>query len=327
MADFFVLSKLKRCMGLIKSMMLKYINSNKAKVVLVILLGLLATQVKAQQQSFTYTQYMDNLTPLNPAYSLIDKAASVTTMARKQWVGIDGAPTTFLINGNIPLESINASAGLIVLNDQFAVEHQTEVNAYFAKSIQLGEKDFLAVSLNAGIRNYVANYSTLDSTDPAFANDIRQTKPNVGFGVMYYSDTFYIGVSVPELTITNLGTASVQSSNNFKNHYYFSSALITDLSEDIKFKPSTLLSYQKGVPLIADFSGIIYLKETLGLGISYRTNSEVAGIITVNVEGFHVGYSYQFGSSSNNLGGFNIPTHEVNLSYRFGKGAAHPKLL
>src|SRR3984885_12975057 len=144
--------------------------------VLTVLMVLATAKSMAQTPAFTYTQFMDNLTPLNPAYSLLDKAASVSTLARKQWVGIDGAPTTYLLNGNLPLEDINAAAGLIVFNDNFAVEHQTEVNAYFAKAIQLGETDFLAVSLNAGIRNYTAYYSQLDSNDPEFRNDVRENK-------------------------------------------------------------------------------------------------------------------------------------------------------
>lgn len=301
-----------------------YIN---IRAVLLILFGLLAAKAEAQTAAFSYTQYMDNLTPLNPAYSLIDNTGSINTLTRKQWVGIDGAPTTFLINGNIPLQSINAAAGLIVITDQFAIEHQTEVNAYFAKGIQLGQNEFLAVSLNAGIRNYVAAYSTLDPSDPTFANDVRQTRPNVGFGVMYYSDWYYIGVSVPELTVTSLGTASVQDNNNFRNHYYFSGALITTIAEDIKLKPSLLFSYEKGVPLTTDFSGILYFKDILGLGASYRLNSEAAGILSLNLSQFHIGYSYQVGTSSDNLGGINMPTHEITLSYRFGKGAAKAKLL
>ncbi|MDN3583362.1 PorP/SprF family type IX secretion system membrane protein [Mucilaginibacter flavus] len=288
---------------------------------------LLTGKVSAQTQAFSYTQYMDNLTPLNSAYSVLDKAGSVNMMARKQWVGIDGSPTTFQFNGNIPIASMGAAAGVIVLNDQFAIERQTEVNAYFAKSIQLGQKDFLAVSLNAGIRNYRANYSSLDANDPVFTNDVRQTKPNLGFAVMYYTDWYYVGVSVPELTITSLGTASVQNNRNFINHYYFTGAFIKDISEDIQVKPSILFSYARGVPLITDFSSMFYLKETLGLGATYRLNSEMAGIISFNFTRFHLGYSYQFGTSSENLGGVNIPTHEVTIGYRFGSGAVKPKLL
>ncbi|CAN5383534.1 type IX secretion system membrane protein PorP/SprF [soil metagenome] len=304
-------------------------NTN-IKRTLIIFLGLVlltAGRSLAQQNAFTYTQYADNLTPLNSAYSVVDKAGSISLLGRKQFVGIQGAPTTFLFNGNFPLENINSAVGLSVLNDQFAVEHQTEINAYFAKAIQLEANGYLAVSLNAGIRNYSANFSSLDPSDPSFRDDVRQTKPNLGFGVMYFTDTYYIGLSVPELTITNLGTASVQDANNFKNHYYFSAALITKVSEDILFKPATLVSYSKGVPVVADISGTFYLKDQFGIGANYRTNNQLAGIITVNLSTFRVGYSYQFGTGSNNFGGFNNATHEVTLSYRFGKGAATAKTL
>ena len=265
--------------------------------------------------------------PLNPAWAVMDSAGSINTMGRKQWVGIDGAPTSFLINGNLPIESIGAAAGLIVQNDEIAVEHQTEVNAYFAKSIRLGFKDYLAVSINAGIRNYVADYSSLDATDPQFANDVRQTKPNVGFGVMYYTDWYYLGLSAPELTITSLGTASVQDSRNFDNHYYFTGALLTGGGEDISFKPALLVGYSKGTATTADFSGTVYLRGMLGLGGSYSTNKQLAGIITINLGNIHIGYSYQTGTSSANLGGINVPTHEVALSYRFGSGSSSFKLL
>lgn len=281
----------------------------------------------AQQQAFSYSQYMDNLTPLNPAYSLLDKAGSVNALASKQLVGINGGPVSFLFNGNIPINSINSSAGLILLNDQIAIENEIEVNAYFAKSIQLGLLDYLSVSLNAGVRNYVANYSALDSADPTFRTDVRETKPNVGFGVMYYTDWYYLGVSVPELTITSLGTASVQNNTNFKNHYYFAAALIADINEDIKLKPATLLSYATGSRLTADVSGTLYFKEAFGLGLNYRTTEEMAGIITFNIDAFHFGYSYQFNTASQNLGDYHNATHEVTLAYRFGKGALNSKLL
>jgi type IX secretion system PorP/SprF family membrane protein len=300
---------------------------DKRAFVTVLFFFLLINAVKAQQQPFSFSQYMNNLTPLNPAYSLLDKAGSVNTMVRKQWVGIDGGPATFLFNGNLPIQSFNSSAGLIVFNDQFAVEHETEVNAYFAKAVQLGEKDFLAVSINAGVRNYVANYSSLGPSDPEFRNDVRETRPNLGFGLMYYTDWYYLGLSLPELTVTSLGTGSVQNNFNFINHYYFTAALITNVSDDIKFKPATLVSYAKGVPLVADVSGIFYFGEVLGLGADYRTTKEMAGIITVNIDAFQLGYSYQFNTSSANLGAVNNATHEITFSYRFGEGSLKSKLL
>jgi type IX secretion system PorP/SprF family membrane protein len=281
------------------------------------LLITLAIQTAAGQQSASYTQYMDNLTPLNSAYSLLDKAASVNTLFRQQYVGVNGAPNTFIFNGNLPLDNINGAAGLIINNDNFAVEHQTEFDAYFAKS----------VSLNAGFRNYIADYAGLAPGDPVFADDIRETKASAGFGVLYYTDSYYVGLSVPQLTFRDLGEGSLLDNNYFRNHYYFSAAYLATFDDDnfITLKPAALASYVRGEPLIADISLTMYIRQMLGIGFDYRTNGEVAGIVSYNFSNFHIGYSYQFGTTYNNFSEFSNATHEITLSYRFGKGSGTPR--
>jgi len=279
------------------------------------------------QQSASYTQYMDNLTPLNSAYSLLDSAGSINSILREQYAGVQGAPYTFIFNGNLPLEAVNGAVGLVINNDNFAVEHQTEMNAYFAKSVRLTEKGYLSVAINAGFRNYAADYSTLAPNDPAFRSDVRETKANVGFGVLFFTNEYYFGVSVPQLTLRSLGEGSLLDNNYFRNSYYFSGGVIEELNNDIKIKPAALISFVRGIPLIADISTTFYFKEKFGIGINYRTNNEMAVIVSFNVNSFHIGYSYQFGVTSSNIGGFNNATQEVTLSYRFGKGMAKPKLL
>ncbi|HYH57119.1 MAG TPA: hypothetical protein VD772_10930, partial [Anseongella sp.] len=48
------------------------------------LLLVLSGQTARAQQPFTYTQYMDNLSPINATYSLLDKAGAVHALVRKQ---------------------------------------------------------------------------------------------------------------------------------------------------------------------------------------------------------------------------------------------------
>jgi type IX secretion system PorP/SprF family membrane protein len=292
-----------------------------------LLLAFTGSRVMAQQSStFNYNQYADNLTPVNPAYSLLDKAGSMSILGRKQLIGIPGAPTSLLFSGSLPIESINAAAGIFAENDKIAVESQTEINAFFAKAIQVTGDGYLSVSINAGIRSYVANYTLLDAADPQFSTDIRETKPNVGFGVMFYSNNFYIGLSVPELSFRNLGNASVLQADYLKTHYYFSGAFITNVDNDISFKPATLISYVDGTRAIFNVSGTFYLKNLFSIGANYSTRQQAAGIMSINFSGFRIGYSYEFGTSSGNLGSYNNATNEVSLAYRFGKTQA-PKLL
>lgn len=292
------------------------------------LYALSLTAAKAQQL-FTYTQYMNNLTPVNHTYSLLDNNGNVSAMYRKQWMGIDGSPSTFLFSSAFPLENIKSAAGITVMDDQFAVEHQTEVNAYFAKSVQLAENNYLAVSLDAGIRRYTANYSSVGPDDPTFLNnDVRETRPNLGFGVMYYSDNYYVGVSLPQLNLRSLGNGSIETNAYFRNHYYVQGAyLFGNEGGNFRVKPAFLFQATRGIPAVADISTTFYIKEALGVGVNYRTNNEMAGILTVNLDSFRLGYSYQFGTANDNIGGFNFATHEITLTYRFGKNLSNHKLL
>jgi type IX secretion system PorP/SprF family membrane protein len=291
---------------------------NLKKTLVCFLLVFAFMAVKAQQ-SFNYTQYMDNLTPLNPAFSLTQAGGSINTLGRKQWVGVQGSPTSYLLNADAPVESINGKMGIIASNDALAIEHLTEVNAFFAKSIKLNATNSLAVSLNAGFRNYVAKYSEVDSADPVFANDVRETTPNIGFGVMLYSDKYYIGLSVPELNVRNLGNASVQDNTNFRNHYYFAAGLTSPISNDYEIRYAGLAAFSSGVTTVGDISALLNIKHTLGIGADYRTTNEVAGIVSINVDQFHLGYSYQFGTTSSNIGGIGNATNEVTVGFRFGK--------
>jgi type IX secretion system PorP/SprF family membrane protein len=271
------------------------------------------------QQTFSYTQYMNNLTPINPAYSLIDQKGNFDMLARRQWAGVDGAPTTLFFDGNLPLEGVKGSAGLIIENDKFGVENLTEINAFYAQAVQLSDEKFLAVSFTLGFKNYVADYSQLDPNDPALSPDTRENKPNVGFGVMYYSKNFYLGLSVPELAVRNLGEASLLDNNYFRNNYFLTGGFTLEPVDGIKLKPAALVSYTRGVPLITDISGTLVIKDFLGIGINYRTNNDAALIITTDFSSFYVGYSYQFGVSTTSIGGYSNATQEISLGIRFNK--------
>lgn len=281
------------------------------------LLLIINSTTSAQQQAFSYNQYADNLTILNSAYSVVDKAGSVSLLGRKQFVGIDGAPTTFLFSGDIAIPRINAAAGVTIINDKFAIENLTEVNAFFAKAIQLTGKTNLAVSLNAGFKNYRADYASLDATDPIFGTNIRETQPNLGFGVMVYNDDYYVGLSVPQLNIRSLGNASLEDAVYLQNRYYLAGAYLIK-SNDIAIKPATLLAYTKGLKLNVNVSTTVYFKDFLGIGANYNSDSQFGAMLSVNTRRFRVGYSYEFGTSNNGLQGYNNATNEVLLSYRFG---------
>lgn len=279
----------------------------------------------AAQQQFSYTQYIDNLTPIIPAWSLTRENSEVNFLARKQWVGIDGAPTTFMANGFVPLPNINATFGLFVMQDKVAIEGLTEVNAFFAKAIPLDMETFLSVSINGGFRRYNANYAALDPNDPTlFGSDINETEVNAGASVMVFvASKFYAGISMPRLSFQDLGVGSVAASRRFKNFYYLTAGYEADIAEGISFQSSGLLAYTKNVPLQADFSAKAYLNHTVGLGFNYRTSNEIAFLGSFNTDKMRLGYSYLSGFGRTRLSGISQGTHEITIGFLFGYATSY----
>jgi len=280
------------------------------------------------QQATSFTQYHDNQVPFNTAYSLLDKAGAVNLNSRKQWTGIEGAPYTFQVNGSLPIESINGAAGLSLTYDKFNIEKLTEVSAFFAKAVQLSEHDFFAASFNAGFRNYIASYSEVDPNDVSFRDDIRETIGTVGLGLMLYSpEKYYIGASLPRLSIRSLGTASAEEDRNYSNTFYFSGAYLFTLNEDVKLKPATMVAYSRSFDTQADISATVYLKDKFGFGVNYKTTDEIAGILSITLNyNVKIGYSYQTAFGNDNIGRISNGSHEISIGFRFGKTLL-PKLL
>lgn len=272
------------------------------------------------QQQFTYTQFIDNLTPINPAWSLTREGGAVNILSRKQWINIDGAPSTFMANGYAPIKSINATFGFTMLSDKVAIENLTEFNLFFAKSIKLFDDGYLSTAINGGFRNYSALYSTLDPNDPALVNtDIRENRGNVGASVLFYiPGKLYAGVSLPRLSFQNLGQGSVASSLHEKNFYFLNMGYTYKITDDLEWDNATVVAYTYNVPLQADVSTKIWVKNAFGAGLNYRAGNELAFLSSYKSRNIRAGYSYQFGFGGTRVAGFDSATHEITLGLRFG---------
>lgn len=271
------------------------------------------------QQQFTYTQYIDNPVPLNPAWSLTKEEGSVTLLGRKQWINVEGAPSTFMVNGFTPLQEIGASAGFTAMADKVGPESLAEFNLFFAKAVRLGDDLFLSTSITGGLRNYNAEYSRLLPDDPTIANaDIRENRLNVGVSVMVFvAKKFYAGISLPRINLQGSKLGTVEN-GYFKNFYFANVGYNHDISDEFKLETASVLAFTPNVPLQLDVSGKVWVKDAFGLGLNYRTNNETAILTSFRTSAFSVGYSYSFVFGNNRITGFQNSTHEITFGIRFG---------
>ena len=84
---------------------------NMKKIYFLAVLTLFTLVDVSAQQDPHYTQYMYNLSVINPAYAGSKEALSMGLLYRKQWVDIEDAPTTATFFGHLPVGK-NVGVGL-----------------------------------------------------------------------------------------------------------------------------------------------------------------------------------------------------------------------
>lgn len=277
--------------------------------------------VKAQQNT-NYSQYGTSVIPVNTAGSFLYKDAQVNLIGRYQWVDLQGAPTAYRLAASMPIGKSDLRVGLNIRHENVSVEKLGEALAFVGKEVQLSGKDYLAVSVGAGVSYYHGNFSQLSSSDPLFNNDLRETEGMLSASVMYYRpNQFYAGVSVPRLTFSKIGLGSSSLNYDASTLYHFTAGAVFPLGADFDLKPATLVSYAKNLDVQADVSAMFYVKKAFGLGANIGTEGEMAALASLFIKNLNIGFGYQFATSSKPLTRtFNNNTYEFSLTYRFGKG-------
>lgn len=287
---------------------------------LVVTFGLF-TSVHAQQRAM-YTQYMFNMIDVNPAYAGTRDMLNVLVLERKQWLGMEGTPSsqTFSINSPIITEMIGI--GLSLNNDALGPVRETGVFGDFSYRFKISQNTVMSLGLKAGGIWYNNNLSKLfiiDKNDPSFAYDIENKfAPNFGTGIYIYGKKFYAGISIPRLLKTEIGlnTKSTSRIGKEERHYFAIGGYVFDINSNLKFKPTVLLKYVINSPLSIDASANFLYNDRLWLAATYRFGDALGAIAQYRiVKQFWLGYSYDF--SLNKTMSFNSGTHEITLSYDF----------
>jgi type IX secretion system PorP/SprF family membrane protein len=272
--------------------------------------------VNAQQQVM-FTQYMFNGLAINPAYAGSHQTVSMTALMRQQWTGLDGAPSTQTFSVHSPMRKERFSLGLLFLHDKIGVTNQNGIYGSYAYRIPISNKGKLAFGLQAGATFYNALFSKVSITDPTFKNDVRLAKPNVGFGVYYNTDRFYVGFSMPQLIQTTFDKNNPDSDSKLVRHYFASAGYVFDLGPGLKLKPNVLLKAVSGAPVELDLNMNSLFRDVLWVGLSWRTFDSFDAILQFQInDQFQVGYSYDFATTTE-LRRVNGGSHELMLNYRF----------
>ncbi|MBF4470988.1 type IX secretion system membrane protein PorP/SprF [Flavobacterium sp. HJJ] len=302
------------------------------KLILFVFFFLSILKASAQQEPH-FTQYMSNMSVINPAYATDTPAIlNLGSLYRYQWAGIKGAPKTLTLFAHTPIND-KIETGFSLISDDIGDGAKKETNFFadFAYVLQLNETHKLSFGLKAGFTAITTNFNGFQlnsgdvTTDLAFAENTNKTMPNIGAGAYFFADNYYIGISVPNILSAEHPGSSGGKINSFgthKAHGYLTGGYVFDINEEFKLKPAAMAIFVEGAPVSVDLTANVLYNEKFELGAAYRIGDAVSALMSINVSpNFRIGYSYDYTIS--NLSQFNSGSHEIVLLYNLnllGKG-------
>ena len=304
------------------------------KIVLLVLVSGFCLSLQAQQPSH-YSLYMLNKLNWNPAYAGLDHSLSMTGVFRKQWVGLEGSPTTQNVNIHMPLYITRGGIGLNLENDELGATRFTSAILAYNYQMDVGA-GILSIGIGGGIMQRTLDGSILQTPGGIYSPDApdivdhqddvlpiaRETAsvPTFQAGIYYQSEKFEAGLSIKNLeeASTDFSTVSLKLTRT----YFFNAGFNFDLSSSISLHPSTFVRSDLAQTQI-DFSTIVKYNGNIFGGASLRgytsNNLDAVAIIAGFKLSENITVAYAYDLTLSDLSAVSSGSHEITINYNLNK--------
>jgi type IX secretion system PorP/SprF family membrane protein len=283
-------------------------------------LSLVATGQQLPQSTFFIYDHMT----INPGYAGSQDGVCVNVLARNQWLGFEGAPTTQKFDVHMPFKlfGMEHGAGLSLFNDKvgFINDINTTLSYSFLKSIGIGK---LGIGAGFGFYNQTlkGDWIAIDDEDKpetgkgkiAFA---------VNLGAFYRTSNVFLGLSLVNI---NKGELAVKTDTETKKyahlsrHFSITGGYNYQLANPLyEIQPAILVSTVGSSTQISINSTLRYKGKIWG-GLGYRNTDAITTFLGAEfMEGLNFGISYDITTSK--IAKFDDGSVEIFLRYVFKIG-------
>ena len=291
--------------------------------------------VRAQNSLFT-GNYLWNWATVNPAAVGSENALDIKMNYRRQWSGIEGAPTSFsfLVQSPVSQKATEVLAptyhatGIEAYHNEAGLWSETGIYARYAYHLTLSQRDEwdansrLRMSFGAsfGLKTigFDASRATLyNPNDNAIQNNQQSTIPDANIGIWLRNDRFFGGLGVYQLFENNV---NIGQNDNLERYYNLSAGGNINLTENFILSPSFLMNLNKTTDINWDLNTKLAYNDLLWTAINYRHQRAIQTFLGTRITSWlDIAYSYEFSTFiKNNENNFNSlgTTNEILIGIR-----------
>lgn len=299
-------------------------DMKKLCVIIIALTAFTLANKAFAQQPAQFSQYMFNTLYYNPAFAGVDGSTRFTLFHRDQWTGYTGtfdaggAPKTTLLSLNTPILLLKSGAGMYISYDKLGAFENTEAQFSYAYHLPVF-KGKLSLGLRGGFYSYGINfdiYKPVDPSDPLIGEGKEyQIRPDLGLGLFYRAEKYFIGASFNHLLKSQFSFAQDSLRNKLEQAAYFIVGYDFEYSGDLTITPS-ILTQTDFKQLSIQGGALATYKDKFWGGLYYR-QSEAAiimlGMALLKDNSLRIGYSFDYVVKAQKA---KSPTsNEIMLSY------------
>jgi type IX secretion system PorP/SprF family membrane protein len=283
----------------------------------------LASGVVYAQQEKLLTHFIYDKMSINPGSTGLESGLSATTVYRNQWDKVNGAPNSFLLNIESPLEPVffPGGVGVSFYHDAIGEMRQNNLILNYSYPLRFQNVGTLGIGLGLGLVNVgfdPAWIPPVTLVDPLLPTAKSGSSVDMNFGLYWKADKgYYVGLSS-----THLSQADITAVNytNARHYFLMGGYTFTDVfgagrtidaqllgrtdmikySAEVNARYLHTLNETKGTLAYAGVTGRV--SDGIGLMLGYKPSTALT-----------VGYSYDI--TMNKLSNISKGSHEIVLKY------------
>lgn len=272
------------------------------------------------QQEYSFTHYFDVNSFYNPASTGFRGSQDLNFLFRSQWTGFKGAPFSTGLNYERPISKYNMGIGGYAFIDIIGETTMSSIAANYAYQLKLDQNHKMSFGISAGADIFSTAYGRLTYWDDDIMFDNQTPSsvvPRIGTGIQFYSDDYYVGVSMPRVVHFNTdGPLSIQAAEmpQIVSNLYVTGGYKFSVSEDVEMQINMLGKYTRKVMPQGDLNVMATYREMVGIGVGYKS----LGFLSTYIHYSHrnivkIGYAFDFTLTS--MATYQSGSHELMLKY------------
>ena len=301
--------------------------------ILAIFISIGFSKLKAQQLGVT-THFVLEQMLYNPAYSGKFIPMYGFILNRSQWTTIEGHPSTQMIGISKGFDNNSNGLGFMIFNDKIGPINNTGTKLNYAYHLPLGES-FLSIGISARIYQFNIKKDDVtlqDPTDEVYANLESRLNADATLGFCYYTNSFDIGISFPNLVANKIQWLDNNDTIGYfknKRQIYLSTSYRYSIDDELSLKFGLISSYTANENISAQINSILYIKDLFWLGVNFKADMSAGLLLGMTLKNkYKFGYSFDLPLSSKrhyfsgshelyfNIGLFNSRKYEVSIKNR-----------